>query len=82
MMLATVFRMLYSCGKVGQAGPQIEVLGSENMGKEFWLRGSLVGGGGEIFILSPVSYPLGSRVSFSLPLESFRYFDLSGKRLF
>ena len=68
--------------KVGEAGPQIEVLGSENMGKEFWLRGSLVGRGGEIFILSPVSYPVGSRVSFSLPLESFRYFDLSGKRLF
>ncbi|MBQ1299471.1 MAG: ABC transporter ATP-binding protein [Aeriscardovia sp.] len=67
--------------KVEEPGPQIKVLGSENMGKEFWLRGSLIGGEGEVFILSPHPYPLGSQLSFSLSSESFRYFDPSGLKL-
>ena len=68
--------------RVGGAGPQIEVLGSENMGREFWLRASLIGGvGGDIFVLSSLPYPAGARVSFSLSPQDFRYFDLSGRKL-
>lgn len=68
--------------KIAQPGPQIKILDSENMGKEFWLRGSLLGSGKDVFVFSPRSYPLGSLLSFSLSLKDFKYFDLSGKRLF
>lgn len=68
--------------KVGKEGVQIKVLGSENMGKEFWIRGSLLGSKEEVFVFSPFPYSLGSLLSFSLSLGDFRYFDPSGKRLF
>lgn len=67
--------------KIGEEGPKIEVLGCENMGKEFWIRGSLEGGEGEVFVSSKISAPIGEKLKISLPSESLRYFDLDGKRI-
>ena len=67
--------------KIGAEGPEIEVLGCENMGKEFWIRGLLKGGGGEVFVCSKIPAFPGERARISLPWENLRYFGPDGKKI-
>lgn len=67
--------------RIGQEGPEIKVSGCENMGKEFWIRGSLKGGGGEVFLSSKTPAFPGEDLTLFLPQASLRFFDLEGKKI-